>query len=99
MCESRGMTEPEVAGGLQAPLWRAVAVFRIAALAYVTVLVINNVAVYERPYLAWPVLAGMAAWTVVTTYAYANPARRGWPLLAADLLVTMAVLAATVPVV
>ncbi|GAA0802669.1 MacS family sensor histidine kinase [Spirilliplanes yamanashiensis] len=93
------MTERDVAGGLQASLWRAVAVFRIAALAYVTILVINNVGVYLRPWLAWPVLAVTAAWTVVTTYAYANPARRGWPLLVADLLVTMAVLASTVPVV
>ncbi len=93
------MTERDVAGSLQAPLWRAVAVFRIAALAYVVVLVVNNVGAYARPYLAWPVLAVMAAWTVVTTYGYATPRWRGWPLLVADLLVTIAVLAATVPVV
>lgn len=99
MCEPRFMTERDVAGSLQAPLWRAVAVFRIAALTYVTVLVINNVGVYARPILAWPVLAVMAAWTVVTTYGYANERQRGWPLLVADLAVTIAVLAATVPVV
>jgi signal transduction histidine kinase len=93
------MTERDVAGSLQAPLWRAVAVFRIAALAYVVVLVVNNVGAYARPYLAWPVLAFMAAWTVVTTYGYAAARWRGWPLLVADLLVTIGVLAATVPVV
>ena len=74
--------------GLQAPLWRAIAVYRIAALAYVAILVIRNVGDYERPVLAWPVLAVTAAWTVLTTYAYADPDRRRWPLLLADLLVT-----------
>lgn len=93
---------PEVStqpSGLQAPLWRAIAVFRIAALLYVAVLVVRNVSAYERPVLAWPVLAGMAAWTVFTTYAYADPARRRAPLLAADLLITMGVLAASIWVV
>ncbi len=81
--------------GLQAPLWRAIAVYRIAALAYASILVISNVGDYERPMLAWPVLAAMAAWTVLTTYAYADPARRRPRLLVADLLVTMAALASS----
>ena len=86
-------------GGMQAPLWRAIAVYRIAALAYATILVIRNVGHYERPMLAWPVLALMAAWTVLTTYAYADPARRRPPLLAADLLITAGVLSASVAIV
>jgi signal transduction histidine kinase len=81
--------------GLQTPLWRAVAVYRIAALVYVTVLVVGNVGDYLRPMLAWPVLALTAAWTVFTTYAYAVPARRRPPLLVADLLVTMGVMASS----
>jgi signal transduction histidine kinase len=85
--------------GLQAPLWRAIAVYRIAALGYATFLVVRNVAYYERPVLAWPVLAAMAAWTVLTTYAYADPARRRAPLLLADLLVTIAALTASIWVV
>jgi signal transduction histidine kinase len=85
--------------GLQAPLWRAIAVFRIAALVYVAILVVRNVSAYERPILAWPVLAVTAAWTVFTTYAYADPARRRPPLLVADLLITMGVLAASIWVV
>lgn len=85
--------------GLQAPLWRAIAVYRIAALVYVSILVIRNVGAYERPVLAWPVLAVMAAWTVLTTYAYADPGRRRPPLLVADLLITMGVLAASIWVV
>jgi signal transduction histidine kinase len=86
-------------GGLQNPLWRAIAVYRIAALLYVTVLVVRNVGAYERPMLAWPVLAVTAAWTVFTTYAYAVPARRRAPLLIADLLVTMGVMTASLWVV
>jgi signal transduction histidine kinase len=86
-------------GSLQAPLWRAIAVYRIAALAYVAILVIRNVGDYQRPMLAWPVLAVTAAWTVVTTYAYADPDRRRWPLLVTDLLVTAGVMAASVWVV
>ncbi len=87
------------ASGLQNPLWRAIAVYRIAALLYVAVLVIRNVGAYERPMLAWPVLAVTAAWTVFTTYAYAVPARRRPPLLVADLLVTMGVMTASLGVV
>jgi signal transduction histidine kinase len=85
--------------GFQAPLWRAIALYRIAALTYATILVIRNFSHYEQPMLAWPVLAAMAAWTVFTTYAYANPLRRRPPLLAADLVLTAAALAASVPVV
>ena len=86
-------------GGMQAPLWRAIAVYRIAALAYATILVIRNVGHYERPVLAWPVLALMAGWTVFTTYAYANPAARRPPLFAADLLITVGVLSGSVAIV
>jgi signal transduction histidine kinase len=85
--------------GLQNPLWRAIAVYRIAALVYVAVLVVRNVGAYERPMLAWPALAVVAAWTVFTTYAYAVPARRRPPLLVVDLLVTMGVMAASLWVV
>jgi signal transduction histidine kinase len=89
----------ERTSGLQAPLWRAIAVYRIAALTYAAILVIRNVGHYQRPVLAWPALALMAGWTVFTTYAYAVPARRRPPLLAADLLITMAVMAASVGIV
>lgn len=85
--------------GLRAPLWRAIAVYRIAALVYVTFLMVNNVGAYARPVLAWPALAVMTAWTVVTTYAYADPGRRGWPLLIADLLIVMCLLLASEPIV
>ncbi|MCO8272239.1 DUF5931 domain-containing protein [Actinoplanes sp. TRM 88003] len=85
--------------GLQAPLWRAIAIYRLAALTYAAFLVVSNVSAYARPMLAWPVLAAMAAWTVLTTYAYADPARRRAPLLAADLVITIGALTASIWVV
>ena len=81
----------ESSSGLQAPLWRAIAVYRIAALVYVTILVVRNVGAL-RAARCWPGRCSRSrpAWTVFTTYAYADPARRRPPLLVADLLVTMA---------
>jgi signal transduction histidine kinase len=78
-----------------APLWRALAVYRVAAFAYAGFLVVHNAGDYERPLLAWPALAVMAIWTVVAGFAYANPARRRPPLLVADLLITAALLASS----
>lgn len=92
-------SQPVTPGGLQQPMWRAIAVFRIASLGYVAVLVLRNVGEYRNPVAGWLVLAAMAAWTAFTGYAYAEPHRRRWPLLLADLLVTMGVLLATPPVV
>ncbi|REE99541.1 MacS family sensor histidine kinase [Thermomonospora umbrina] len=81
--------------GFEAPLWRAIAVFRIAALVYAATLVVRNVEEYRSPVAGWVVLALMTAWTAYTSYAYADPARRGWPLLAADLAVAAGCLLAT----
>jgi signal transduction histidine kinase len=80
---------------LQAPLWRAIAVFRFASLGYAAVLLLVDSDFYARLAWAWLVLAAITAWTVVTTYAYALPARRSRVLLAADLAVTAAALLST----
>jgi signal transduction histidine kinase len=81
--------------GLQAQLWRGIAAFRFASLAYAAVLLVVDRADYERLALAWAVLAGMTGWTVFTTYAYAVPARRTRALLTADVAVTGAALLST----
>ncbi|GHJ48720.1 histidine kinase [Catellatospora sp. TT07R-123] len=81
--------------GLLTPLWRAVAVFRVAALAYAAILMLNSYRDFVRPWLGWAVLALMAVWTIVTGAAYADPARRRWPMLSADMVVTIACLAAS----
>lgn len=82
----------------QAPLWRSVAVFRIASLGYAAVLLAVGRANYRHVLLAWAILAAMTGWTVLTTLAYAAPARRTRWLLTADLLVTGAALFSTVAV-
>jgi signal transduction histidine kinase len=80
---------------VQASLWRSIAVFRAASLAYAALLLVVDRANYAHLGWAWAVLAGMAAWTAFTTAAYAVPARRTRPLLAADMVVTAAALAST----
>ncbi|MEW2358961.1 DUF5931 domain-containing protein [Spirillospora sp. NPDC029432] len=82
--------------GLEAALWRAVAVYRFAALAYAAVLIVRNSGGYEHPAGGWAVLAVMVAWTFAATYLFANPRRRGWPLLTADLAVAAGCMLATV---
>jgi signal transduction histidine kinase len=78
-------------------LWRALAVFRLATLAYATVLVGRNFATFEHPYAAWVVVAVMGAWSVLSIAGYATTrgrpdlARLVGPLLAADFLVTATV--------
>ncbi len=59
--------------GLQAQLWRGIAAFRFASLGYAALLLVVNRADYRYVLLAWGVLAIMTGWTVVTTYAYAQP--------------------------
>jgi signal transduction histidine kinase len=94
---SGGLRQPEgrIPVNIQASLWRSIAVFRVASLIYAAVLIVVDRANYSHVGWAWAVLAGMAVWTAVTSAAYAVPARRGRPLLAADLVVTAAALAST----
>ncbi|GAA3255991.1 MacS family sensor histidine kinase [Dactylosporangium siamense] len=80
---------------LEGPLWRALLVFRIAALGYAAVLMIGNFQHYYWPLGGWLILSVMAAWTVVSSLAYARPERRDWPLLITDLAVTAGCLLAT----
>ncbi|WP_420117859.1 DUF5931 domain-containing protein, partial [Micromonospora sp.] len=82
-------------GGFELPLWRAVAVFRVASLAYVCVVVLRDADRYAHPLLAGVLVLVLAGWTGVTAIGYAAPARRGWPLLLADLGVVVAILLAT----
>ena len=77
-------------------LWRAIAVFRFASVVYAAALVLTSSGAYARPAVAWAVLAGMAAWTVFTSYRYARPEGRANLLLAADVVVTGAALLSTI---
>jgi signal transduction histidine kinase len=78
------------------PLWRALAVFRFASVAYAGLrLAFIDQADYARPDWAWAVIVVMAAWTAGTTIAYARPERRTRLVLSADLVVTVALLLST----
>jgi signal transduction histidine kinase len=83
-------------GRLDVPMWRSIAVFRVAALAYAAILVAANFDDYAHPLGGWIILTLMGAWTAVTTIRYLRPQ---WPLLGADLAVTLGCLIATRPVV
>jgi signal transduction histidine kinase len=80
---------------LQAPLWRSIAVFRCASLVYAAFLLVVERSNYAHFGWAWGVLAAMGAWTLVSSLAYAVPARRTWPLLAGDLTLTAVALLST----
>ena len=80
---------------LQAPLWRSIAVFRFASLAYAAVLLAIRHDSYRHWGWAWVVIGAMTAWTVVSTVAYATPARRTNLLLGTDLVVTVLALLST----
>src|SRR5215470_6247961 len=86
-----GMDGPGVSRGrdaaFDAPLWRALSIFRIAALGYALILIAHNVHVYAHPLAAWVVGAVMTVWTFASIYLYARPWRSRWPLLLADLVI------------
>ncbi|MEU8173736.1 DUF5931 domain-containing protein [Microbispora hainanensis] len=77
--------------GIEGPFWRAIAVFRVASLAYAALLVLRAGG-YARPAVAWAIVGVMAVWTVVMLVP--PPTARRGPLLAADLVVTAACLLA-----
>jgi signal transduction histidine kinase len=81
---------------LDTALWRAIAVYRFAALLYAAASMAAFTDTYARPVLGWAVLGGMAAWTAAAAVLYAQPRRRAWPLLVGDLTITVAALLSSV---
>lgn len=79
----------------EVPFWRALAVFRLAALAYSGTVTAINLRGYAHPVVGGVVLGAMVIWTLVASWGYAEPARRRWPLLTADLVVSGACLLTT----
>ncbi|MEV1330823.1 DUF5931 domain-containing protein [Micromonospora costi] len=86
---------PSSPGGFEVPLWRAIAVFRVASLAYVCLLAVRDGGRYAHPLAAGGLVLAMAAWTAATAWGYARPAWRRWPLLLTDLGVVLAIMIAT----
>jgi signal transduction histidine kinase len=81
--------------GIEVSLWRAIAVYRVGALAYAIILAANSFRGYERPVLGWIVIAVMTVWTGVAAWAYNEPGRRRWPLLMLDFAIGAGALYAT----
>jgi len=73
----------------EVPLWRALAVFRITALAYAAVRVAVNFRYFAHPFFGWAIIAVMAGWTIASIYWYRVARWRHWPLLIADLSITV----------
>ena len=84
---------------VDAALWRALAVYRVAALLYAAGSFAAHYDSYAHPRLGLVVLSGMTVWTAVTAWLYDVPGRRRWSWLAVDLVVTLAALLSTVLVV
>lgn len=76
--------------GLDAALWRSLALFRLASWAYAVVSAAVHADGYARPTLAVAVLLAMGGWTVATAWAYRRPSLHRWPLLIVDLAVAVA---------
>src|SRR3954469_15716180 len=85
-------------GGVAEQLWRAVAVFRVAALVYAAALVIANHEHYARPTLGWLLLAVMAGWTALMVVAGRRPDGPPRALLLADVAVAAGLVLATLAV-
>jgi signal transduction histidine kinase len=79
-------------------LWRALGVYRIAALGYAAVSLIAHHSSYSRPGLGVGVLLGMVAWSRLVTWLYGDARWRRWPLLTADLLLALAALLSSLAV-
>ncbi|MDA2814497.1 DUF5931 domain-containing protein [Nocardiopsis sp. RSe5-2] len=85
--------------GFEVPLWRTIAVFRAASLAYAVYQAVDTHRLLAHPWGAAAVLVVMAGWTAFTVWAYGRGRMDERVLAAADVAVAFACLAATALVV
>ena len=83
------------AWAVETTMYRALAVLRFVVLVNTIVVSLLAWEDLRSPVVAGLALAGLAAWTGFATWAYDEPRRRRTPLLAADLLVSVAALLLT----
>src|SRR5690606_22487420 len=91
--------EGERAVGFETAVWRAIAVFRAASLAYAFYQVFTHRELLLHPLGAVAVLAVMAAWTGFAGYAYGRGRFAERRLAAADVAIAFGCMAATYAVV
>jgi signal transduction histidine kinase len=89
-----GLLDP-VSEQVETTLLRALAVLRFIVLAYAVALNASRWREFEHPVAGWCVVGVMVVWTLVATWAYDEPRRRGLPLLVADFAVAAATLLST----
>jgi signal transduction histidine kinase len=77
------------------PLWRALAVFRVASGVWALVLMARSSRTYPHPMVGWADLAVMAVWTVAAIVLYSTESRRAYWLLITDFVVTAGCLLAS----
>ncbi len=76
-------------------LFQALAWLRWVVLANAVALNVYRYDNFERPLLGMGLVALLVVWTLLAGHWYADHARRGWPLLVADLAVAVGAMAAT----
>lgn len=74
------------------PLWWGAVVLRVITLLFALGAVAVHSTEYQRPWLAWTVLAAMAVWTTVTGVAYCYDRGRTRWLVVCDVLVVCALM-------
>jgi signal transduction histidine kinase len=92
--QREGLLDP-VSEQVQTTLFRALAVLRFVVAAYAVALNAARWREFDHPVAGWLVVGVIVVWTVVATWAYDSPHRRGLPLLVADLAVAALTLLST----
>ena len=77
---------------IMTPLWRGVVILRIITAGFAIAAIIVHHGGFDRPDLGWAALAGIVAWTVLTSLAYSYDQTRCSPVIVIDLLVTLALM-------
>ena len=81
---------PDSVGAVETTMYRALAVLRFVVLVNMISLNIFRWDNVDRPLLGALVIGGLTVWTAFTVWGYDSPARRGAPLLVADLVISVA---------
>ncbi len=89
-----GLLDP-VSEQVENTLFRALAVLRFVVAVYAVALNAARWREFEHPAAGWVVVGVIVVWTLVATWAYDAPRRRGLPLLVADFAVAAATLLST----
>ncbi|WP_377274371.1 MacS family sensor histidine kinase [Peterkaempfera sp. SMS 1(5)a] len=74
---------------VELPMWRAIAVFRIATLGYALIRYLTGYQHYAHPVGGWLYMGVLTVWTLATARSFLSAERCRWPLLAADAVVAV----------